>query len=255
MCLILFAWQAHPDYQLVVASNRDEVYARPTEPLAWRGEVLSGLDVAAGGTWLGVGANGRFAALTNAWDPADRSRTWQHSRGELVSGYLTTTASPQEYAETAAAGGATYAGFNLLVAEHDELWWATNRPQQRVERVPAGIHGLSNAALDTPWHKVVGGVADFTTALQADTLDRYFDVLADRRSAPWREVRRIGGNPLFGKRLSARFVRTRMYGTRVSTVLRIRADGSFDMTERRFDRRHRIGETTVDGSLGYPRVP
>ena len=34
MCLILVAWQAHPDYPLVVAANRDEFHARPTAPAA-----------------------------------------------------------------------------------------------------------------------------------------------------------------------------------------------------------------------------
>jgi uncharacterized protein with NRDE domain len=33
MCLVLFAWHTHPDLPLVVAANRDEFYARPTEPL------------------------------------------------------------------------------------------------------------------------------------------------------------------------------------------------------------------------------
>ena len=35
MCLIVFAWQAHPDYPLVVAANRDEYLARPAAPAHW----------------------------------------------------------------------------------------------------------------------------------------------------------------------------------------------------------------------------
>ena len=30
MCLILFAWQAHPRYRLVLAANREEFHQRPT---------------------------------------------------------------------------------------------------------------------------------------------------------------------------------------------------------------------------------
>ena len=35
MCLILFAYRAHPDYPLILAANRDEFYARPALPLGW----------------------------------------------------------------------------------------------------------------------------------------------------------------------------------------------------------------------------
>ena len=31
MCLIIFAYQSHPDYPLIVVANRDEFYARSTE--------------------------------------------------------------------------------------------------------------------------------------------------------------------------------------------------------------------------------
>ena len=47
MCLILFAWNSHPDYSLVVAANRDEFYERNTEGIAYWQEhphVLAGRD-------------------------------------------------------------------------------------------------------------------------------------------------------------------------------------------------------------------
>ena len=56
MCLILLAWQTHPNYPLVVAANRDEFYARATAPAAFWPEapdLLAGRDLEAGGTWLG----------------------------------------------------------------------------------------------------------------------------------------------------------------------------------------------------------
>ena len=57
MCLILFAWQAHPGYPLVLAANRDEFHQRPTaEADFWDDapDILAGRDLQAGGTWLGV---------------------------------------------------------------------------------------------------------------------------------------------------------------------------------------------------------
>ena len=62
MCLIAVAWKCHPDYPLVVAANRDEFFVRPTEAAHWWPEngILAGRDRQAGGTWLGVTADGRF---------------------------------------------------------------------------------------------------------------------------------------------------------------------------------------------------
>ena len=49
-------------------------------------QVYAGRDLEAGGTWLGVGANGRFAALTNIRDPHQPPA--RKSRGELVARFL-----------------------------------------------------------------------------------------------------------------------------------------------------------------------
>jgi uncharacterized protein with NRDE domain len=40
MCIVLFAWQAHADYPLIVAANRDEFHHRPAEAARWRGDLL-----------------------------------------------------------------------------------------------------------------------------------------------------------------------------------------------------------------------
>ena len=67
MCLILVAWRTHAEYPLLLAANRDEYHARAAAPAAWwrTPAILAGRDLAAGGTWLGVARDGRFAALTN----------------------------------------------------------------------------------------------------------------------------------------------------------------------------------------------
>ena len=68
MCLALVAWQSHPDYPLVVVTNRDEFYARRTRPAAWWGQTVSllgGRDEEAGGTWVHCGHKtlARFTGL------------------------------------------------------------------------------------------------------------------------------------------------------------------------------------------------
>ena len=84
MCLIVLAWRPGHAQPLLLAANRDEFYERPSQPLAeWPDVpgVIAGRDLQAGGTWLGVGPGGRFAALTNIRDPGQAQGS--RSRGEL----------------------------------------------------------------------------------------------------------------------------------------------------------------------------
>ena len=74
MCLVALAWNVHPRWRLVVAGNRDELHARPTAALArWAdAPVLAGRDLCSGGTWMGLGPDGRVAVVTNVdWDHVD----------------------------------------------------------------------------------------------------------------------------------------------------------------------------------------
>ncbi|PBC46479.1 hypothetical protein CJ179_25700 [Rhodococcus sp. ACS1] len=240
MCLVLFAWHTRPDLPLVVAANRDEFYARPTEPLhRWEDGFVAGRDLLAGGTWMGISDALRFAAVTNVRDGAPA--TGARSRGDLPVDYLRGLLSPADHAEQVAATGAEYGSFNLLVGDAAELWWVTNRPHGRIQRVEPGVHGLSNAELDTPWPKVTGGKQAFAAALAADDGSpdtdpgAYFDVLADSDPAPWDALPDTGVAPELERALSSRFIRHGEYGTRASTLLRVRADGTYDITERRFD--------------------
>ena len=125
MCLILVAWQLHPEYPLVIAANRDEFFARPTAPAGfWMDapQVLAGRDLDAGGTWMGVTRGGRFAALTNFRDPA-QNRSGAPSRGKLVADFLTSDAPAQTYLADVAPHGNRCNGYNLLVGDGASLWW------------------------------------------------------------------------------------------------------------------------------------
>jgi len=151
MCLIVFAWRPGHALPLLLAANRDEFHARPSLPLAaWEDapSIIGGRDLQAGGTWLGVRPDGRFAALTNiriGGQPAGR-----RSRGELVERYLRGELAPADYLAGLSAGIEDYAGFNLLVGTARELWHF-NSQSAAPRRLEAGVYGLCNADLDTPW--------------------------------------------------------------------------------------------------------
>ena len=124
MCLILFAYNQHPDYQLILAANRDEFYERPTRALSfWADDpdVLAGRDMKSNGTWLGISRAGRLGAVTNYRDPADH-RSDAPSRGVLVSRFLSGSDTAQAYLEKVASIGHRYNGFNLLLRDSSGLW-------------------------------------------------------------------------------------------------------------------------------------
>jgi uncharacterized protein with NRDE domain len=117
MCLILFAWQAHPRYRLVLAANRDEFHQRPALAADFwpdKPDLLAGRDLQAGGTWLGVTRSGRFAAVTNFREPLAPELPLERSRGDLVTAFLTGDQSPMACAEGLLATGDAYRGFNLF---------------------------------------------------------------------------------------------------------------------------------------------
>lgn len=276
MCLILVAWQSHPDYALVVAGNRDEFYARPAAAAHWWQDapgVLAGRDLAEvigdAGTWMGIAnaqssewpdeSRARFAALTNYRAPSEK-RTDARSRGELVSHFLRGDQTPADYLHELAGAHSAYNGFNLLTSDLHDLWWYSNRSKTRQpQKLKPGLYGLSNALLDTPWPKVRSRVGALCEVLAADrgqlasSPEPYLQLLAEDRQAPDWELPSTGVAPEWEKLLSSAFIRSPSYGTRASTVLRVKHDGRFDYVERSFDAEGQTGEVSYQGRLDVTR--
>ncbi len=117
MCLILFSYKVHPHTPLVIAANRDEFYQRPTEAAHFWPEapqLLAGKDLQAGGSWMGVNTDGRFAAVTNYRDPAE-DKHYPRSRGALVKDFLTGKLNAEDYRPSIDSYYHHFAGFNLLL--------------------------------------------------------------------------------------------------------------------------------------------
>ena len=250
MCLILVAWQAHDDYPLVVAANRDEFFARPAAAAAfWRDapQVLAGRDLEAGGTWLGISRERRFAALTNYREGGGQFPD-ARSRGALVADFLRGQTNPAAYLAQVAASAADYNGFNLFVGDGERLAYYANRGDGRVRWLAPGIYGLSNHLLDTPWPKLASAKAAFAEALAGlPASSPFFELLADQEIVPDSHLPETGVPLAWERILSAVFVRSESYGTRASTLLTMRRDGQTSLHERSFDSDARlvgqVGET------------
>jgi uncharacterized protein with NRDE domain len=233
MCLIVVGWRVHPDYPLVVAANRDEFYARPSAALArWpeAPEIIGGRDLEAGGTWLGIGESGRFAAVTNVREPG--MAKGERSRGALTYNFLSAGVSATEYA--AQIDDAQYSGFNLLLGDGKSLVYCSNRDGPPRSLAP-GIYGLSNHLLDSPWPKLVAARQRFAAALPGlPDESAFFDLLADQAIVADENLPATGVPVEWERLLSAIFVKSENYGTRASTLAWQGADGAVTVHEQSF---------------------
>jgi len=251
MCLIALAWQAHPAFPLLVAANRDEWRDRPAEPACWwpgHPELLAGRDLQAGGTWMGITRSGRFAAVTNFRDPADR-RSSALSRGSLVTEYLLSRAPPREFLAGLAGRSALYNGFNLLAGDRGSLYYFGSR-EGEARAVEPGVHGLSNHLLDEPWPKVGRARGAMRASLaHADPFPGLFAMLSDAEGAPDAELPDTGVGLDWERRLAPPLITGADYGTRASTVVAVASAG-----QARLEERTRDASGAVTGTAGFEFV-
>ncbi|MBW8357880.1 MAG: NRDE family protein [Pseudomonas sp.] len=234
MCLIVFAWRPGHAQPLIVAANRDEFYARPSLPLGqWpeSPQIHAGRDLEAGGTWLGVGANGRFAALTNIRNPHQPPA--RRSRGELVARFLAGDVALEDYLHDVVGRSVEYAGFNLLLGTAEQLWHY-NAQDVQPQMLKPGVYGLSNAGLDTPWPKLLKAKAALQEVLSNPQPQALLALLSDPHTAPFAELPDTGVGLATESLLSSVFIASPSYGTRASTALIVNADGSRHLLERSF---------------------
>jgi len=239
MCLILFAWQTHPRYPLIVAANRDEFHSRPSAAAHWWNDIpdiLAGRDLQAGGTWMGVSRRGRFSAVTNYREPQAPEQPLERSRGNLVRDYLTGEDSAEIYARQVMGTGGAYHGFSLLLSDGNELVCASNRMKAPV-RVTPGIHALSNHLLDTGWPKAKHGRLRVEKLLKGERIEAesLMEVLTDRSLVPGEEPEEFDLHLAPERLTRIAFVVSPEYGTRCSTVLLIDRESGAEYVERQFD--------------------
>ncbi len=239
MCLIALAHRPDRRVVLYLVANRDEFHARPTAPLApWEDapDIVGGRDLQAGGGWLAIHRRGRFAAVTNVRDPALIPPPGAPSRGDLVRSALECHDLADWLGGLADGGARRYAGFNLLVGDGHRLWYLHRGHEWvRLARLSAGLHGLSNAELDTPWPKLNTARRGLADSLNGGRWpDDALAALADPREAEDARLPDTGVGQELERRLSAAFIVGRDYGTRATSWLEWHADGRLTLGERRF---------------------
>jgi uncharacterized protein with NRDE domain len=225
MCLIAIGWQAHLSLPLVIVANRDEFYQRKSQSMHFwddQPNLLAGRDLQAGGTWLGVNTQGRFAALTNVRETSPPAT--ETSRGSLIGMWLNNQPSSPEFVRELASNANTYGGYNLLFGDTSQLLWASNRsPEGFAHRyLASGIYGLGNASLNTPWPKLRLAKQRLATQLKLANPTITDLAWATADTCTQDDLSCFGNTGMeesWLRALSAQWISTPEYGTRAQTVI------------------------------------
>ena len=156
MCTLVILRRPGHEWPLILAGNRDEMATRPSAPpgrhWADRPEVVAGLDLLAGGSWLGINDHGVVAIVMNregSLGPAGDKR----SRGELVLEALDHGEASDAAQALAFLDRTAYRPFNLVVADPVSAYWlrhddADASDQLQVTEIHAGLHMLGARELN-----------------------------------------------------------------------------------------------------------
>lgn len=200
-----------------MAANRDEYLDRPAEGPAVRrtqaGAVIAPLDVRAGGTWLGLGGAGVFAALTNLRNPnPDPTRK---SRGLVVMEALESTSAEAAAMKMERLPKAAYNPFNCFVADKDRAFLAVYHEAARLHELEPGVHVIGNVDAAEAAIPKIGRVLEQARAAAELPGELVLDALAEICGEHG-----SGTNPLDDTCVHAGGT----YGTRSSILLELNGD-------------------------------
>ncbi|KAG8011700.1 Transport and Golgi organization protein 2-like protein, partial [Nibea albiflora] len=233
-----------------------------------------------GGSWLGINKRGKMAALTNYLEghpnPDAQGRGFLVSNY-----LMDKDQDSYSYLKKVSTESHLYNGFNLITAEFKNLfelnkknsgstdmhipgvkyqgWMNSGHLKEELSKQdivcyygnrgspepihlkPAGIYGLSNSLLDTPWKKLLQGKHHFTSVVSDQSLSgdglvqELLGVLNNEElntPDPAQESQGDGYSKPMIQALSAVCVRSPHYGTRTNTIILIDAEGNVTFTER-----------------------
>lgn len=153
MCLLGIGFQCLPGHPLLILANREEAYSRPStgpqiQPARGDGPAwLGGIDLQAGGTWLGINRHGLLVAVTNRRRPVVPIEP--RSRGLLCRSLLAMrSVDDASRAAIEQLRQDRIAGCNFLIATRDAATVIEFGDELQVTPLPPGLHLITNAALN-----------------------------------------------------------------------------------------------------------
>ncbi len=229
MCTLLVAPRVWPGARLVVAANRDELFARPASPprVGERGgrRFFAPRDDVAGGSWIGVGESGLFVGVTNrsiGGGPSIISKD-RRSRGALVLDALGCATVEEALDVVRGLGPEAHNPFHLVLADASQarVIWSDGWTLHEDALAPGQVHPVTERSYGAAPSKRDEFLVRRGASMVADpepTMERWrallglrFDHESDDPAASFNDV--CVAVPEWG------------YGTRSSTWVRIDDDG------------------------------
>jgi len=253
MCLIVFAYKTEK-YPLLIAGNRDEFYNRPTRKAQyWEShpKLLAGKDLKAGGTWMGVTRDGKFAALTNYRDISAIKEN-APSRGDIVKNFLISDVASEDFLSSLNKKAEKYNGFNLIAGNFDELFYMNNQ-QNGFRKLEPGFYSISNAFLETEWPKTKNALTQFKKKTESKDFSKedLFELLTNTKTYPAEQLPSTGLSQEMEKAVSSIFIKTPDYGTRCSTIVHAKQNGNLSFSERTYQAGSKQEKETVQYSFKW----
>tara|TARA_B100000900_G_C20465434_1_gene669104 strand:+ start:37 stop:804 length:768 start_codon:yes stop_codon:yes gene_type:complete len=240
MCLIVLSLNPKSDFKLVLTSNRDEFYERPTESMHWWNSsprVLAGKDKNFDGTWMAFSETGKFAAVTNVREftslsTQKRSLEDLESRGDLVKNFVLSNYSSSEYVNKIDC--LNYQGFNLILFDGIDALICSNRGFEK-KLTNGETYAIGNKPLEHKSKKIRSVEEDFKKILSTEVSgENLFEMMQAPVNKPL-EFSEAFTRENHGKEFPYRFIATDIYGTRSTTSIIINKNDEVEITETSFN--------------------
>lgn len=213
------------DASVVLAANRDELYARPTRPPERLGpRIVGGRDVLSGGTWMAIRDDGQFAAVTNQ-RVLEQPPPGLRSRGLAV---LECASAEDQEAYVRALDPDSYASMNLVFGSAREVSVAYLRREPggaEIARLAPGLHVLCNDVIGAAGFPRGERLRGLITVALADqpawpTLwPRLARALGDHARVPAKDTPASSLPPEVANQLTAVCIHGEHYGTRSASLV------------------------------------
>ena len=245
MCLIVLALNPKSDYKLVLTSNRDEFYERPTESMHWWDSspgVLAGKDKNFDGTWMALSEKGKFAAVTNVREFTSLSTQKKSledlsSRGDLVKDFVLSNHSSAEYIDEIDC--LNYQGFNLILFDGVDGLICSNRGLEK-KLIEGETYAIGNKPIEQKSEKILSAEEDFKKILSSEISGKNLFTMMQAPVNKPLEFSEAFTKENHGREFPYRFITTDIYGTRSTTSILIDKNNDAEIEETSFNEAREI---------------
>ncbi|XP_055307930.1 transport and Golgi organization protein 2 [Sitodiplosis mosellana] len=251
MCILFFILNENArddEYKLILASNRDEFYARPAKVAGpWKENefVIGGRDMEPGregGTWLAISTKDhtfKFGALLNI--TGEKKGPDALPRGNIVVDYVQKPITNAQYCQDLIDTDKEYNAFNLItieIRERIKTIYYCNVNNEAHQSLQNEVLGFGNSLTHQPLQKVIGGREKFRAIVKRqnqskEELVKSLNELLSDREKHWPDDELHRRAPNWSEHLCSICARVPAaeYGSRTRTIILVDGNNKVDFYE------------------------